>query len=56
MTPRSRACSNKGARPSNEARQLIERLQPTLPVLLANLVSVGDGSRSTYRTASSSCW
>ena len=26
---------------STEARQLIERLQPTLPILLANLVSVG---------------
>ena len=24
-----------------EARQLIERLQPTLPIVLANLVSVG---------------
>lgn len=31
----------KGAGSAQEARQLIERLQPTLPVLLANLVSVG---------------
>ena len=31
----------KGGPASNEARQLVERLQPTLPVLLADLVSVG---------------
>jgi phospholipid/cholesterol/gamma-HCH transport system substrate-binding protein len=31
----------KGGPAANEARQLIDRLQPTLPVLLANLVSVG---------------
>jgi phospholipid/cholesterol/gamma-HCH transport system substrate-binding protein len=30
-----------GAPAAGEARQLIERLQPTLPILLANLVSVG---------------
>jgi phospholipid/cholesterol/gamma-HCH transport system substrate-binding protein len=32
---------DKGAPAFGEARQLIERLQPTLPILLANLVSVG---------------
>jgi phospholipid/cholesterol/gamma-HCH transport system substrate-binding protein len=32
---------DKGAPTLREARQLIERLQPTLPILLANLVSVG---------------
>lgn len=32
---------DKGAPALGEARQLIERLQPTLPILLANLVSVG---------------
>ena len=31
-----------GAPAAAEARQLIERLQPTLPILLANLVSVGE--------------
>ncbi|MCX2931788.1 MlaD family protein [Mycobacterium sp. CVI_P3] len=30
-----------GGQAASEARQLIDRLQPTLPVLLANLVSVG---------------
>ena len=30
-----------GPRAVDEARQLIQRLQPTLPVLLANLVSIG---------------
>lgn len=32
---------DKGGPAIGEARQLIERLQPTLPILLANLVSVG---------------
>ena len=32
---------DKGGPAFGEARQLIERLQPTLPILLANLVSVG---------------
>jgi phospholipid/cholesterol/gamma-HCH transport system substrate-binding protein len=32
---------DKGGPALGEARQLIERLQPTLPILLANLVSVG---------------
>jgi phospholipid/cholesterol/gamma-HCH transport system substrate-binding protein len=32
---------DKGGPALDEARQLIERLQPTLPILLANLVSVG---------------
>jgi phospholipid/cholesterol/gamma-HCH transport system substrate-binding protein len=32
---------DKGGPTLGEARQLIERLQPTLPILLANLVSVG---------------
>ena len=31
-----------GAQSSTELRQLLERLAPTLPVLLANLVTVGD--------------
>jgi phospholipid/cholesterol/gamma-HCH transport system substrate-binding protein len=31
-----------GGAAADEARQLFDRLQPTLPVLLANLVSVGD--------------
>jgi phospholipid/cholesterol/gamma-HCH transport system substrate-binding protein len=31
-----------GGAAAEQARQLIERLRPTLPVLLANLVSVGD--------------
>ena len=31
-----------GGPAADEARQLFERLQPTLPVLLANLVSVGE--------------
>ena len=33
---------DKGGPAFGEARQLIERLQPTLPILLANLVSVGE--------------
>jgi phospholipid/cholesterol/gamma-HCH transport system substrate-binding protein len=32
---------HNGAAAANEARKLVETLQPTLPVLLANLVSVG---------------
>ena len=32
---------DKGGPAAGEARQLIERLQPTLPILLANLVSLG---------------
>src|SRR5271168_1706303 len=32
---------DRGGPAFDEARQLIERLQPTLPILLANLVSVG---------------
>jgi phospholipid/cholesterol/gamma-HCH transport system substrate-binding protein len=32
---------DKGGPAFGEARQLIERLQPTLPILLANLVSIG---------------
>ena len=35
--------------------QLIDRLQPTLPIILANLVSLGK-SRSTISPPSSSCW
>lgn len=31
----------KGAPAADEARRLVERLKPTLPILLANLVSVG---------------
>ncbi|QLL09838.1 MCE family protein [Mycobacterium vicinigordonae] len=33
---------NKGAASAEETRQLFDRLQPTLPIVLANLVSVGD--------------
>ena len=33
---------------ADEARALFDRLQPTLPILLANLVSVGDVG-VTYR-------
>jgi phospholipid/cholesterol/gamma-HCH transport system substrate-binding protein len=32
----------KGAAATDEGRQLFERLQPTLPILMANLVSLGD--------------
>jgi phospholipid/cholesterol/gamma-HCH transport system substrate-binding protein len=32
----------KGPAAADEARQLIQRLQPTLPLLLANLVSIGE--------------
>ncbi len=32
---------NKGAPAAEETRQLFDRLQPTLPIVLANLVSVG---------------
>ncbi|MGB8389243.1 MCE family protein [Mycobacterium sp.] len=38
----------KGAPAVDESRQLFQRLQPTLPLLLANLVSVGDVA-VTYR-------
>jgi len=41
---------DQGGAAANEARELIDRLQPTLPVLLANLVSVGDVAL-TYQTA-----
>jgi phospholipid/cholesterol/gamma-HCH transport system substrate-binding protein len=40
----------KGAPAADEGRQLFERLQPTLPILLANLVSVGDVA-VTYQPA-----
>ncbi len=33
---------NKGAPAADEVRALFERLQPTLPIVLANLVSVGE--------------
>lgn len=39
---------DNGGPAAAEARQLIERLQPTLPILLANLVSVGQVAL-TYR-------
>src|SRR6202034_1773191 len=38
----------KGAPAADEARRLFERLQPTLPIVLANLVSV-DQVAITYR-------
>lgn len=37
-----RGVLNKGAPAAEETRQLFDRLQPTLPIVLANLVSVGD--------------
>ena len=37
-----RGVINKGGPATEETRQLFDRLQPTLPILLANLVSVGD--------------
>lgn len=39
-----------GGRAADEARQLFQRLQPTLPLLLANLVSVGEVA-VTYQPA-----
>jgi phospholipid/cholesterol/gamma-HCH transport system substrate-binding protein len=33
---------DKGGPAASEARQLFERLQPTLPIVLANLVSIGE--------------
>jgi phospholipid/cholesterol/gamma-HCH transport system substrate-binding protein len=33
---------DKGGQAAAEARQLFERLQPTLPIVLANLVSIGE--------------
>lgn len=39
---------HEGGPAADEARQLFDRLQPTLPILLANLVSVGDVA-VTYR-------
>lgn len=41
---------DEGGAAADEARQLVDRLQPTLPVLLANLVSVGDVAL-TYQPA-----
>jgi phospholipid/cholesterol/gamma-HCH transport system substrate-binding protein len=38
----------RGAPAAEEARQLVERLQPTLPIVLANLVSIGQVG-VTYR-------
>ena len=38
-----------GAAAADEVRQLFDRLQPTLPILLANLVSVGQVA-ITYQT------
>ena len=37
-----RGVINKGGPAAEETRQLFDRLQPTLPIVLANLVSVGD--------------
>lgn len=37
-----RGVLNKGGPAAEETRQLLDRLQPTLPIVLANLVSVGD--------------
>jgi phospholipid/cholesterol/gamma-HCH transport system substrate-binding protein len=39
---------DKGPAAADESRQLFQRLQPTLPIILANLVSVGDVG-VTYR-------
>jgi phospholipid/cholesterol/gamma-HCH transport system substrate-binding protein len=41
---------HKGGATADEARQLLQRLQPTLPLLLANLVSVGEVAL-TYQPA-----
>ena len=41
---------DKGSQTSDQVRQLIERVQPTLPVVLANLVSVGQVA-VTYQPA-----
>jgi phospholipid/cholesterol/gamma-HCH transport system substrate-binding protein len=41
---------HNGGAAADQARQLFQRLQPTLPVLLANLVSVGDVA-VTYQPA-----
>jgi phospholipid/cholesterol/gamma-HCH transport system substrate-binding protein len=41
---------DKGGETADQARQLIERLEPTLPVVLANLVSVGQVA-VTYQPA-----
>lgn len=38
----------KGSRSTEEVKMLVERLQPTVPILMANLVSVGDVAL-TYR-------
>lgn len=37
-----RAILQKGAPAADESRQLLERLQPTLPIIMANLASVGE--------------
>ena len=37
-----RGVINKGGAATEETRQLFDRLQPTLPIVLANLVNVGD--------------
>ncbi len=42
MMRTSPVCWTTAAPAFGEARQLIDRLQPTLPILLANLVSVGE--------------
>ena len=49
------ALLDKGGPAFGEARQLIERLQPTLPIVLANLVSLGEVAL-TYNPTSNSCW
>jgi phospholipid/cholesterol/gamma-HCH transport system substrate-binding protein len=43
-----RGILRKGPSAADEARQLLDRLQPTLPIVLANLVSVGQVA-VTYR-------
>ena len=45
----------KGPGAADEVRQLFDRLQPTLPIVLANLVSIEEVA-VTYQPASSSCW
>ena len=53
-TSPSRICSTRAGRRLNEGRALFDRVAPALPVLLANLVSLGDIA-VTYRADSSSC-
>jgi len=50
VTRRLPGCCTTADRLANEARQLFQRLQPTLPLLLANLISV-EKCHSPYQPA-----